>query len=89
MKALVLRGVVEVGPVDGENLSRSGRAAALAHTRRFYPGQIVTLPVAEAARLVKLGVLPCGAVTKESTRSASRSARAATSRLAASRRISC
>jgi hypothetical protein len=55
---LVQRGVLEVGNVDGEDLSRNGRAAALAHTRRFYPGQVVTgLPAAEVARLIKLGVL--------------------------------
>ena len=58
MKALVLRGIVEVGPVDGEDLSRSGRAAALAHTRRFYPGQVIAcLPVAEFLRLQKLGIV--------------------------------
>jgi hypothetical protein len=57
MKALVLRGIVEVGPVDGADLSRSGRAASLAHTRRFYPGQVVTLPAAEFARLERLGLV--------------------------------
>jgi hypothetical protein len=53
--ARVLRGVLEVGDVDGEDLSRKGRTASLARTRRFYPGQILTLPIAEFERLKNLG----------------------------------
>jgi hypothetical protein len=53
----VLMGVLEVGPAYGEDLSRSGRTASLARTRRFYPGQVVALPAAEFARLEKAGVV--------------------------------
>ena len=53
--AIVVRGCVDVG--GDENFQQRGRAASLAHTRRYYPGQAITLPVDEATRLQKLGVV--------------------------------
>ena len=52
---IVVRGCVDVG--GDENFQQKGRAASLAFTRRYYPGQEITLPTAEAVRLQKLGVV--------------------------------
>jgi hypothetical protein len=55
--AVVVRGVVEVGDVDGDELLRKGRTASLAHRRLFHVDQILMQPVAEFVRLEKLGVV--------------------------------
>jgi len=55
--AIVIRGCVDVPDGCVENFERKGRTAALAHTRRYYPGELVSLPSDEIARLISLGVL--------------------------------
>jgi hypothetical protein len=55
--ALVLRGVVDLGDADGEDLSRKGRTASLAHRRFFHVGQTLVLSTTEFERLKKLGVV--------------------------------
>ena len=52
---IVARGCVDVG--GDESFEREGRAASLAHTRRYRPGEKFGLPAVEAARLQKLGVV--------------------------------
>jgi hypothetical protein len=55
--AVVVRGAVDSPDGSDENFERKGRAASWARIRRYYPGQIVTLPAADFLRLQKLGVV--------------------------------
>lgn len=55
--ALVVRGVVEVGVATDDESERKGRTTAWSCLRRYYPGQLVTLPSAEVRRLSRLGIL--------------------------------
>ena len=56
-QVIVVRGVVEVGDDAGDESHKKGRSTALPRLRRYLPGQIVTLPSIEAARLQALGIV--------------------------------
>jgi hypothetical protein len=55
VKALILRGCVDVPDQGNESFLLQGRSAAFAKIRKARAGEIVVLPVAEFVHLEKLG----------------------------------
>jgi hypothetical protein len=56
--ALVIRGVVELGDnAEDESERDKGRTSGWSRTRRYHPGQLVSLSIDDLMRLQKIGAV--------------------------------